>query len=197
MKHIIYITGLFRCGSSLLCQQFHASNYKVAGNYPMFEDKRTLQLENNHRWLLEYRGGAVKLLAPHTNFPPFYKAHVIYLSRNPTEQALSMLKWLDEFHKRPKEFTLEKAIESVNTQATYAEHASRLLACKGKFMHVTYEQLKLESWHTLERIAKTLKLRFDIPAMIQVRRNTHTKCLGKFLEYELKKEQLTSATQRV
>jgi len=90
---ITIISGFGRCGSSLLMQMFHAGGAEVSGFWPCFEDARTRWLPGGHDWVNEYEGKALKILDPvDCRLPVGPKYRIIWLDRNPKQQAKSFVK---------------------------------------------------------------------------------------------------------
>ena len=89
----IVVAGLGRCGSSLTMQMLSAGSVPCVGKPPDFEDERTSALSFDADWFDSLGGVAVKLLdAQRIPLRPFSNHVVIWLDRDPREQARSMLK---------------------------------------------------------------------------------------------------------
>ncbi len=86
----VLVTGLGRCGSSMVCQMFHAGGAEVAGEYPSFETPESFSAD----WVVEQlsAGRVVKVLDPHRYDLPALDTNVIWLDRNPKQQARSIIK---------------------------------------------------------------------------------------------------------
>jgi hypothetical protein len=90
---VLIIAGLGRCGSSLVMQMLAKAGVACVGTFPDYEVE-----EVNHRaidasWLREQAGRAVKILDPHVaTVPAEVSGPVIWLDRNPREQARSQAK---------------------------------------------------------------------------------------------------------
>ena len=82
----IVVAGLGRCGSSLVMQMLNAGGVACVGAYPAFEEHEP------ERWQ-HWDGKAVKILDPHRQRLPL-RCVVIWLDRNPVEQAKSQVKLL-------------------------------------------------------------------------------------------------------
>jgi hypothetical protein len=82
----IVVSGFGRCGSSLVMQMLHAGGVPCLGDYPAFDGRATVQ-----------PGQAVKILDPHRSAPTPYAippgARVIWLDRDPSDQARSIVKF--------------------------------------------------------------------------------------------------------
>lgn len=95
---VIVVSGLARCGTSLMMRMLHAGGIepycepdKVGNSY---ETSRSIALPGRSDWLEECRGKAVKLLGPDRFTPPLSLAcDVIWMDRDVREQARSQLKF--------------------------------------------------------------------------------------------------------
>lgn len=88
------VSGLQRCGTSVAMQMLDRAGVKCSGEWPFFEDRRALDPAppDDHSWLHEYDGGAVKWCIPGMYLPPVGEYRVVWLTRKPREQAKSMVK---------------------------------------------------------------------------------------------------------
>lgn len=95
-KPTIIAAGLGRCGSSLVMQMLHATGVECAGTYPDFEEDFTPGDYLPASRLLSH--GAYKLLSPNVmDFDAaglIGNAIVIWLDRDPDEQAKSHIKFM-------------------------------------------------------------------------------------------------------
>lgn len=88
-KPTIVVTGLGRCGTSLMMQMLHAGGVPCVGIYPAFEEHFTQELLNSSA------GKALKILDPQRERPAFNaNTWVIRLTRDHREQARSSAKFL-------------------------------------------------------------------------------------------------------
>ena len=88
----IVVSGLGRCGSSLVMQMLHAGGVPCVGSAPDFEDERAgvpISFATMEGWA----GMAVKVLDPHRMGLPG-DVRVIWLDRDTREQARSQIKFL-------------------------------------------------------------------------------------------------------
>lgn len=91
---ITLVSGFGRCGSSLVMQMLEAAGLPMTGEYPAFEDMIATDLDASLDKWLRRDGAAVKLLDPQRhNGPRGIPCRVIWLDRDPTEQAKSQLKF--------------------------------------------------------------------------------------------------------
>lgn len=98
-RPVIVVAGLGRCGSSLTMQMLEAGGVPCVGEYPAFEDPRSCSLQFDWKWFSSCAGKAVKVLDPHHLDVPLHSVpcSVIWLDRDPTEQAKSQLKFANAF----------------------------------------------------------------------------------------------------
>lgn len=97
MNSTIIIAGSGRCGTSVVMQMLHAAGVPCIGTWPDFECLDTVGLlhDDPDGFKRAVEGKAVKILDPHRyRLPDFGDATCIWLKRNPTEQAKSVLKLL-------------------------------------------------------------------------------------------------------
>lgn len=93
MVETVLVCGHGRCGSSLVMQMLEAGGFPVYGEYPAFEPE-DVGFGRDMESLLHI-GKAVKILDPQISaWPKRFIARVIWLSRDPKQQAKSQLKFL-------------------------------------------------------------------------------------------------------
>jgi hypothetical protein len=97
MSKTVLVCGMARCGTSLTLQMLHACGLRCAGDFPAFEPPEiNLLLENpSAAWLESY--DAVKIIDPHRGRLPQIDCAIIWLDRNPKQQARSQVKCLSAF----------------------------------------------------------------------------------------------------
>jgi len=93
---ITVVSGLARCGSSMVMRMLRAGGMELYCDHETsFETDKMLGLPDDHEWLGQCVGKAVKLLDPQVFTPPVSRAYrVIWLSRDAVEQAKSQVKFL-------------------------------------------------------------------------------------------------------
>lgn len=96
---VILVSGLGRCGSSMVCQMLAAAGLDVAGEYPAFEPRQARPTCFDGRWIAEQHGRVVKVLDPQAPMvrlrPGAYR--IILITRNSRQQARSMVKLQQTF----------------------------------------------------------------------------------------------------
>ena len=92
---ITIVTGMTRCGSSLMMRCLHRGGVPVyASNTTSYEHDDMLTLPQHTAWLDRCQGHAVKVLDAHRyRLPPGRAYRTILLTRNPDEQAKSIVKF--------------------------------------------------------------------------------------------------------
>jgi len=94
---LILVCGQARCGSSLTMQMLHAGGVPTTGEHPAFEVPQTAPSGIDLDWIARQHA-AVKLLDPHRVAVGWTAPRiVIWLDRDPREQAKSMMKFLAVF----------------------------------------------------------------------------------------------------
>jgi hypothetical protein len=94
-KPTIIVSGLGRCGSSLTMQMLSAGGMPCVGAFPDFEDEIVLH-PLAADFITAHSGMAIKVLNPHISTLPEGPAYaIIWLDRDPAEQAKSQVKMLN------------------------------------------------------------------------------------------------------
>lgn len=91
----IIVAGLGRCGTTMLMQMLASAGVPTVGAAPDWEDAGNVDLLDNqpHAWREAIQGRAVKVLdAQRYALPELTGAKLIWMVRDPREQARSMLK---------------------------------------------------------------------------------------------------------
>ena len=116
---ILFVTGLGRCGTSMVMQMLHAAGVPCAGTPPAFEDVPVSPRGVDHDWLAGQCGRAVKWIDPTVTRlrPPPGQHGAIFLSRDPMQQALSQLKLLAARHDRNTRRAMKKQVEADSVRA--------------------------------------------------------------------------------
>lgn len=91
---IFVVSGLGRCGSSLVMQMLEAGGVPVTGEWPSFESALGLEdLDNEQMKSLD--GKAIKKLVPYQlPMPAGWNYVVMWIDRDPVQQAISSIKFL-------------------------------------------------------------------------------------------------------
>lgn len=94
LSPVLFVTGLGRCGTTMVMQMLQAAGVPCAGTYPAFEDVPVTPSAVDHEWLAQQAGRAVKWIDPTVTRVRHANGAAIFLSRDPAEQAKSQLKML-------------------------------------------------------------------------------------------------------
>ena len=88
----VIVSGMARCGTSLTMQMLHACGLRCAGDPPAFEPPESNPLSGSltAEWIGQF--DAIKVIDPHRSVFPKVSALVLWLDRDPGEQAKSQLK---------------------------------------------------------------------------------------------------------
>lgn len=93
----LIVAGLGRCGTSLVMRMLDAAGVPTIGEYPDWEDGHAQRLleDRPDEWAKLVQGKAVKVLDAHRwRMPDLREYDLLWLSRDPREQAKSMVKLL-------------------------------------------------------------------------------------------------------
>lgn len=108
---VLFVTGLGRCGTTMMMQMLQAAGVPCAGTYPAFEDVPVTPSAVDHAWLDKQGGKAVKWIDPTVTRVRHANGAAIFLSRDPVEQAKSQLKMLGARNDRNARRAMAKAIQ--------------------------------------------------------------------------------------
>jgi hypothetical protein len=99
MKPITIVSGFGRCGTSMVMQMLEAGGMPVTGEWPAFEVDEAMHPEAlSMEWLQSMSGRAVKILdLQRGKLPAGLAYNIIWLDRDPEEQAKSQAKMLRTF----------------------------------------------------------------------------------------------------
>lgn len=182
---VILVCGFGRCGSSLTMQLLEAGGVPCFGRAPFFEPDE-LGIERDLQKLVpQLNGKAAKVLGPQRcEWPQRDDYKVIWLDRDPHEQAKSQIKWLKHWAysmTRRREVLLPATKERIEERA--ASIAQDREACMDLFPKIgaavcmlRFEQLLSEPATQSERIAGFLGLPLDVDAMAKVVQRRPSEC---------------------
>lgn len=180
---MIIVCGFGRCGSSLVMQMLYEAGIDCSGHWPSFEDGRaTKLLPDDHSWLSEYEGKALKVLDPLRCLPPWLRLDCksIWLSRNPRQQAKSWAKVQRKLGYKPSRDSVNKHSRWMRDRA--ARSRALLQAVAGSVLYLDFERIldKPESEATL--LAAYIDKQHMVHRMAQCVVRRPAKCLDRFLE---------------
>jgi len=189
MSKTILVEGLGRCGSSLMMQILAKAGIKCAGLYPSYEDTGVLEPVKELRDGF-YRGfgaGAIKCVDPHRFPPPSnMEAVVIWMDRNPREQAKSALKLMS--YLAPGQVNLSRGMlrllaRSFVEDRSIAQKAG--LVRSAPVIEITFEELIEHPLTTVRRVGQFLTAWYplaDFERGSSVVMNRKSECHPQLLE---------------
>jgi len=195
---VIIVSGLGRCGSSLLMQMLVAGGIEpTGGTYPFWEDPRVAKLPNDFTWLLENGGKCVKILHAHKlSPPPEIGAKVIWIDRSLKEQAKSWAKVGKKLYGVNEQPTLAEIRERLVETKPDAKAAVRAAALPGKIMKTRFQRVLEAPRQEAERIAKYLGRELDVPSMVSEVKYRGTVVRDEMLEARLIHERTGRAAEQ-
>lgn len=150
----VIVTGLGRCGSSMMMQMLAAGGVYCRGKAPAYEDGAYSE-KVTPDMIEAVRGGAVKILDPHrTGLPAAqWEARVILMERRPGEQAKSAAKMLEQLEGLPiKKFQLNRLEKGMRHEIV----AVRAAIAGLPQLRLQFEEVLADPSGTAERVAEFL-----------------------------------------
>jgi hypothetical protein len=179
----IVVSGLGRCGSSLTMQMLEAGGVPCVGGFPAYEPPETNHGCVTTEWLRSNDGKAVKILDPHSPsapyavnpFLPSVNLKIIWLDRDPQEQAKSVLKFAQMLLGMSPNYSswelMAKRMKAERGQALAMYGSSHPLKV------VTFESILVNPKAVAESIAEFLPdYTLDIPAMVKAVHPRYASC---------------------
>lgn len=108
---VLFVTGLGRCGTTMVMQMLQAAGVPCAGTYPAFEDIPVSPSGVDHVWLNQQGGKAVKWIDPTVTKVRHGNGAAIFMTRDPAEQAKSQLKMLGARNDRSARRAMAKGVQ--------------------------------------------------------------------------------------
>lgn len=185
----IIVSGLTRCGSSLMMQMLYAGGCPVScdpGN-ELISGEHSDQLSGLREIALGLtEGKAIKILDPHRfPLPPYKQYAVIWMTRNYTEQSKSMAKFVQMLlGVRQSKRTLARKFEKM--LPTEEAQCLKILG-DSVVAEVDFEKLITNPRSEAERIAFILNdvVKLDVEKMVSVVIKRSPSCYPGMLEQEL------------
>lgn len=193
-NEIIIVTGLGRCGTSLLMQMLSAAGITCAGTHPSYEPDE--MLESPPREFIElFTGGAVKYLEPHRFvLPEGYEYRFIFLTRSRRQQSLSQVKWLSALGEAPQMASMDADRWKQKLANDEKRALTNIRAHFRPAMHIRFEDLIERAEHTAFVLCDFIGIdQGRIPEMLAViRPRPHgAQCYPGLLELDLMREMET------
>lgn len=185
---VVAVCGFGRCGSSLVMQMLDAGGYPVFGEWPAYEESIQSELpESAEQWLAAVMDRATKALDPHRwRLPPGPDYKVIWLDRNPLQQAASQIKLMRltcGFAIPNDRATRRKLAASYSADRAVAMKLFRDLGAA--ILELPFEVIILDRIAAAESINRFLGGGLDEHAMAAQVRHRGTDCLPGLLEANL------------
>ncbi len=190
--HLIMVTGLGRCGSSLTLQMLHSGGVPCVGDWPSFEDENTFPGLLTPDWLGRQRG-ALKVLDPQLHDRRIFEGEnlsIIFLRRESTEQARSSAKFLNAFGGQPQldRLAVKRMAASIRADTAKAERLFQNL--RRPVLFLTFERLVAAPGGVAEQIAHFIRPHFTADPAAMAAAYFHrgpkpARCLPYMLEVDL------------
>ena len=189
IRPCIVVAGLGRCGSSLTMQMLHAAGVPCMGAYPDFEDDAFASGRRQMERLSSLSDCAVKILdawrAPATALTHHV---VIWLRRDPDEQARSMLKFAGAPMHRHNVRGIKSKL-AIDTRLSREGLGVAPVGTRSPLLRHEFEDLIQHPLPSSRRIAAFLAANgwpdLDAEKMAAQVRPRSPKCLPGFLEFDL------------
>jgi hypothetical protein len=160
--YTIVVAGLGRCGTSLLMRMLDVAGVPTIGSAPDWESIPNLELLQRDRdgWAAEIESKAVKLLDAHRYvLPSLSNARMIWLARDPREQARSMIKLMNAtFRSMTADRSSVRRMAAGIKRDTTPASSNVYGAVGGKGIALTFERLISEPHLTASTLCQFLDL---------------------------------------
>jgi len=180
---IVLVAGLGRCGTSLLMQMLEAGGAPVVGQYPAYEPDILRALPGNaEAWRRVARGRCIKALDPHRWMPPAGEDYrVIWLDRNPVEQAASQLKMAGARSSRGNRRAMEHGLHADQRRA----HRHLLHIDRAGILGIRFEDLIERPRRVVDELVAKIGVPLDREAMVAQVVDRSSRCYPGMLEHLL------------
>lgn len=184
----VVVTGLGRCGSSMMMQMMVQGGLKLTGEaeWPMCEDPRAISLPKESQWLKEIGPGeVVKILNPdHYRIPKWFQCCAVWLDRNREEQVKSWVKYGESIRRQDasvKELTPKQIRSIVKFRTGRGVKAVKAVA-HGRFVRTSFEDVLANPMAVAEKIQQVFGIELDVTKMAQAVIPRSAKCMKGFME---------------
>ena len=184
---ILVVSSFGRAGSSLVMKMLQVGGYPVLANKPRsLEHTGMIQLPAYSAWLKD--NYAVKINDPHLFIPPEdFDYQFIWLSRDPKQQAKSMIK-LNKAIRPYKETRSERASMRFKMQFIKKSTPKCIKPFKRlsnrPIIYVQFEELLADPTKIVSEIAQEIEQKLDLIKMAKVVRPRKTTVYPGFMELE-------------
>lgn len=184
---ITVVSGMPRCGSSLMMKMIHRGGMQVfADNEASYETRHMLSLPKKTDWLQWCEGKAVKLLEPLYYTPPSCLDYrVVWLNRDSMEQAKSAAK----LHRVASGMTMTNADIKRLARSIDRDRPKSLKvwhSVGADVFKVDFAELLLSPMAVASRVATHIGTTLDVDAMASCVVRRRPECLPYMLETQSK-----------
>ena len=182
-RTIVLVAGLGRCGTSLLMQMLEAGGAPVVGTWPDYEPAIIeITPGTSDTWRTVARGRCIKVLDPHRYTPPAGEDYrIIWLDRNPVEQARSQLKMAGAPPTRGNRKGMERLL---HRDLRLAQQQLLSIDTAG-IVGIKFEDLIERPARVAAEIATKMGKVLDQPAMVAQVYDRSARCFNGMLEQRL------------
>jgi len=187
---IVVVAGAPRCGSTLLMRMLYMGGLEVVANLGRisFEDARAAAVPLSATFLRDCQGRAVKILDPHRHqLMEGFAYEVLWLHRDPDQQAQSQLKFLRDVGGMPVQAdrrTRRAIARSIVEDYQAFQRLRAGLSCH-RILELHFERLLTAPNTCAVRIVEFLERPLDRLRMAEVVIPRPPTCLAGFLELSM------------
>lgn len=184
---ILVVSSFGRAGSSLVMKMLQAGGYPILANKPgSLEHTGMTQLPAYSAWLKD--GYAVKINDPHLFIPPEnFDYQFIWLSRDPKQQAKSMIK-LNRVTRPYKENRSERTSMRFKMQFIKKSTPKCIKLFKRlsnrPIIYIQFEELLADPAKTVSNIAQEIEQKLDLVKMAKIVKPRKTTVYPGLMELE-------------
>lgn len=175
----------------MLMSMLHAGGIPTTADPPGFEDGRVELLPRRSEWVHDAAGHAVKFLDPHRWRPPFGPRYlVLWLTRDPTEQARSFQKFVHHLDPDAR----PRALPRVRASIVHDSHAARRAwySVRGLVHELAFEHVLADPRAAAVEVSRFIGRPFDVDRAAAAIVNRPADCLAEVHDVEIAE---TSARQ--
>lgn len=152
-KNLI-VSGLGRCGTSLVMQMLDAAGYPVFGEYPAYESDETSAENITRAFLDQHECKAIKVLDPQRAPDRIFQgSRVIFLTRNLEQQVLSQIKFANFFLGREDKPSREQKRRMMGILDRDHTLAKKQLCFADDYIFADFEKVLEDPEYFLKRVS--------------------------------------------